>query len=210
MTISILIDKLKRYWYIILILPILFSFFGFSAYNNKTDYKASIGLGYTFNSPDYNKVSSDNYDRAINSGGEYILNRFKSIEIQKRIAQDLQIADNKIDAKKPFYELTNQQAGFVSVAGSFGSENEANAFLASIKKTYTELLQTEKSFNESSPYKVKPMENFVQSVIKVNTPIQFQILPTIFGLLLGMLIALLLPAQKQKLLTSGEISETTV
>jgi hypothetical protein len=207
MTISILIGKLKRYWYIILILSILFSFFGFSSYNNKTEYKASIGLGYTFNSPDYSKVSSDNYDRAINSGGEYLVNRFKSVEIQKRVAQDLGIGDNKIDAKKPFYELTNQQAGFVSVAGSFGSEIEANAFLASIKKTYTELLQTEKSFNESSPYKVKPMENFVQSVIKVSTPIQFQILPTIFGLLLGILIVLLLPAKKQKLLTSGEVRE---
>jgi hypothetical protein len=207
MTISILISKLKRYWYIILILPILFSFFGFSSYNNKTEYKASIGLGYTLNSPDYSKVSSDNYDRAINSGGEYLANRFKSVEVQKRIISELQMSDNRIDAKKPFYDITNQQAGFVSVTGGFGSEVEANNFLSVIKKTYAELLQTEKSFNESSPYRVKPMENFVQSVIKVNTPIQFQILPTIFGLLLGILISLLLPAKKQKLLTSGEVGE---
>lgn len=207
MTISALLNKLKNYWYIILILPILFSFFGFSSYNNKTEYKASIGLGYTFNSPDYTKVSSDNYDRAINSGGEYLVNRFKSVEIQKRIISDMGISDNKIDAKKPFYELTNQQAGFVSASANFGSELEANTFLLAVKKTYTELLQTEKNFNENSSYKIKPMENFMQSIIKTSTPIQFQILPTIFGLLLGFLVALLLPEKKQKLLISGKVDD---
>jgi hypothetical protein len=204
MTISTLINKLKTYWYVILILPILFSFFGFSSYNNKTEYKASIGLGYTFNSPDYTKVSSDNYDRAINSGGEYLANRFKSVEVQKRITSEMGIGDSKIDPKKPFYELANQQAGFVNVVASFGSESEANNFLIAIKKTYTELLQTEKNFNENTPYKIKPMENFIQSVIKTSTPIQFQFLPTIFGLLLGISIALLLPGKKQKLLISNQ------
>jgi capsular polysaccharide biosynthesis protein len=208
MTISTLIGKLKRYWYILVILPILFSLFGFSSYNNKTEYKASIGLGYTFNSPDYSKVSSDNYDRAINSGGEYLANRFKSVEIQKRIVSEMGIGDSRIDAKKPFYEIANQQAGFVNVLATFGSDTEANNFLNAVKKTYIELLQTEKNFNESSPYKIKPMENFLQSVVKTTTPIQFQILPTIFGLLLGILVALLLPAKKQKLLTSGEMEST--
>jgi hypothetical protein len=207
MTISILIGKLKRYWYIIIILPILFSIFGFSSYNNKTEYKASIGLGYTFNSPDYSKVSSDNYDRAINSGGEYLTNRFKSVEVQKRIVSEMGLGDGRIDAKKPFYDLANQQAGFVNIITGFGSEAEANNFLAAVKKTYTELLQTEKNFNENSPYKIKPMENFIQSIIKTSTPIQFQILPTIFGLLLGILIALLLPSKKHKMLTSGEVGE---
>jgi hypothetical protein len=207
MTISILISKLKHYWYITLILPILFSLFGFSSYNNKTEYKASIGLGYTFNSPDYSKVSSDNYDRAINSGGEYLANRFNSVEIQKRITSEMNFGDNKIDSKKPFYDISNQQAGFVNVLATFASEIEANNFLTIVKKTYTELLQTEKNFNEASPYKVKPMENFIQSIIKTSTPIQFQILPTIFGLLLGILIALLLPSKKQKLLTSGEVGQ---
>jgi hypothetical protein len=204
MTVSTLLNKLKNYWYIVLILPILFSLFGFSSYNNKTEYKASIGLGYTFNSPDYSKVSSDNYDRAINSGGEYLANRFKSLEIQKRVALDMGISDGRLDAKKPFYDLANQQAGFVNVVASFGSEVEANSFLVAIKKTYTELLQTEKNFNENSPYKIKPMENFIQSVSKASTPIQFQILPTIFGFLLGVLIALLLPNKKQKLLTTSQ------
>ena len=198
MTISTLLDKLKTYWYIILFLTILFTFFGFSSYNNKTEYKASIGLGYTFNSPEYTKVSSDNYDRAINSGGEYLTNRFKSTEIQKRVASEMGIGDSKIDAKKPFYDLANQQAGFVSILASFRSESEANNFLNAIKKTYTELLQTEKNFNENSPYKIKPMENFIQSVIKTSTPIQFQILPTIFGLLLGILIVLLLQDKNSK------------
>ncbi len=203
MTIFILLSKLKTYWYIILILILSFSFFGFSAYNNKIEYKASIGIGFTFNSLDYTKVSSDNYDRAINSGGEYLLNRFKSIEVQKRIISELNLSDNKIDTKKPFYDLTNQQAGFVNISASFESEAEATNFLQVVKKTYTELLQTEKNFNESSPYKIKPMENFIQSVIKTSTPLQFRALPTIFGGLLGLLIVLLLPAKKQKLLTQS-------
>ena len=205
MTISTLINKFKTYWYITIILPILFSFFGFSSYNSKTEYKASIALGYTFNSPDYAKVSSDNYDRAINSGGEYLANRFKSVEVQKRITSEIGLGDNRIDPKKPFYELANQQAGFVNILASFGSEAEANNFLQAVKKTYTELLQTEKNFNENSPYKIKPMENFIQSVIKTSTPIQFQILPTIFGLLLGLLIVSLLPGKQPKLLTSQNL-----
>lgn len=193
MTIATLFNKLKQYWYLIVIFPILFSIFGFSSFNNKTEYKASIGLGFTFNSPDYAKASSDNFDRAINSGGEYLTNRFKSLEVQKLIATQAGIGDNRIDSKKPFYELSNQQAGFVNVVATFGSEPEANSFLNAVKKTYTELLQTEKSFNESSPYRIKPMENFLQSIVKTTTPIQFQLLPTIFGLVLGILLALLLP-----------------
>jgi capsular polysaccharide biosynthesis protein len=203
MTISNLLGKLKRYWYLIVILPILFSLFGFSSFNNKTEYKASIGLGFTLNSADYSKVGTDNYDRAINSGGEYLANRFKSLEVQKRIVSEMNMGDSKIDSKKPFYELSNQQAGFVNVLATFGSELEANNFLNAVKKTYTEVLLTEKNFNEASPYRIKPMENFLQSIVKTTTPLQFQVLPTIFGLLLGVLLALLLPAKKSKLLNSG-------
>ena len=93
----------------------------------------------------------------------------------------------------------------MNISSSFGSESEANNFLTAVKKTYSELLQTEKNFNETSPYKIKPMENFIQSIVKTSTPLQFQILPTIFGLLLGILIALLLPSKKHKLLTSSEV-----
>ena len=196
MTISTLFTKVKIYWYILLILPIVMTYFGFSSFVNKTSYTASISLGISYNNIEYTKINTENWDRQTNSASEYLANRFKSLEIQKSLVDQMGYKDNVINLKKPFYEISNQTAGFVSVSGNFETKTDATQFLESTKKTYQTILEIEKGNNELINYKIQPMNKFLEAIVEVKTPVQFRILPTVFGLLLAMLIVCILPLKK--------------
>jgi hypothetical protein len=198
MTISQLLTKLKIYWYILLILPLAMTYFGFSSFVNKVSYISSISLGITYNNPDYSKVGSENWDRQINSASEYLANRFKSIEVQKSMVDAMGYKDTLINPKKPFYEVTNQTAGFVSISADLGSKEEGVKFLEGVKKVYKNILEVEKSNNETSAYRVKPMDNFVENTIEVKTPIQFKVLPTVSGFIIALLVVAVLPIKTKK------------
>jgi capsular polysaccharide biosynthesis protein len=197
MTISHLLTKFRVYWYLIILLPAIFTAFGFSSFVNKSSYSPAISVGITYNNADYLKTSSENWDRQLNSVSEYLTNRFKSIEVQKKIIDKMGYSDASISAKKPFYEITNQNAGFVSISANLNTKDEANQFLSTIKSVYQEIIETEKSANEIDSYKVKPMDKFLESIVETKTPIQFRIMPTIFGLVLAILIVAVLPAKSE-------------
>ncbi len=196
MTVSDLLTKAKIYWYILLILPLVMAYFGFSSFINKTSYTASISLGISYNNIEYTKVNTENWDRQINVASEYLANRFKSIEVQKNLSEQMGYGDNMVNAKKPFYEISNQTAGFVSVSGNFETKTDATQFLEATKKTYQNILETEKGNNELINYKIQPMNRFLEAIVEVKTPVQFRILPTVFGLLLAVLIVCILPLKK--------------
>lgn len=200
MTVSQFIHKIKKYWYILLILPILATFLGTTSFASKSNYQASITVGVSYNNPDYVFSGNENYDRQLNALSEYLTNRFKSVDVQKKVVDFMDPKnnlDNKINPKKPFYEITDQKSGYVNLSAVFGSESEAKKFNEAIKSTYQSVIKLEKNQNELSNYKVEPMTNFSESVTIVKTPIQFQILPTIIGFLVAIIIILFLPIRDQ-------------
>ena len=201
--------RCRKFWWIPLILTILFSAFGFSEFANKIEYRANISVGATYNNPEYLKTLPQDRALSLSKLGEYLSNRFKAPEIQIRIAQEtreanstnrknLEVSDISIDYKKTFYDVANQENGFVSIGANFKSEAEAQSFLAAVKGTYKNLIETE-NYSELPAYRIRPMDNFKESVIIVKTPIQFKILPTILGFLLGLLLLLILPFNKKRL-----------
>jgi hypothetical protein len=210
MSFEMFLIRCRRFWWIPLILAIAFTFFGFSSLVDKVEYRSNITVGVTYNNPEYLKTLPQDRAISLSKLGEYLTNRFKSPEIQARIIQETveenssnnqksnEVNDISIDYKKTFYDVTNQENGFVSIGANFKSEADAQSFLAAIKSTYKNLIETE-NYSELPAYRIRPMDNFKESIIKIKTPIQFKILPTILGLLLGLLLLLTLPFQNKRL-----------
>ncbi len=220
MSYQMFLIRCRKFWWIPFILVILFSFLGFSSFVDKVEYRANITVGATYNNPEYLKTLPQDRALSLSKLGEYLSNRFKSPEIQIRVAQEtreanstnkkgLETSDIAIDYKKTFYDIANQENGFVSIGANFKSEVEAQSFLAAIKGTYKNLIETE-NYSELPAYKIKPMDNFKESVIIVKTPIQFKMLPTILGLLLGLLLLLILPFNGKRLEHKEEIENTKI
>jgi biotin-(acetyl-CoA carboxylase) ligase len=197
MTIEELLSKLKTYWYLIICFPLLFGILSTNTISKKITYRASIGVGLSQNNIDFTKVSNENYDRQLNSLSEYLSNRFKSVEVQKLIIDDLKESQKLVDPKKPFYEVTNSTSGFINVSASLDSEEKAQNFLKAIKKTYQKIILTEKNQNELSSFQIKPMENFLEGVVEQSVPIQLQILPIFVGLLVAIVLVSILPVTKK-------------
>ena len=209
MSYEMFLIRCRKFWWIPVILTILFTFLGFSSFVDKIEYRANIAVGLTYNNPEYLKTLPQDRAISLSKLGEYLVNRFKAPEIQIRIAQEtleansankkgIEASDVSIDYKKTFYDVTNQENGFVSIGANFKSEAEALSFLTAVKSTYKNLIETE-NYSELPAYRIRPMDNFKESVIIVKTPIQFKVLPTILGLLLGLLLLLILPFNKKRL-----------
>lgn len=182
----------------------------FFSWTRSTNYQASIGLGISFNSQDFTnttsgKVLSSN-DINPQSGSEYIYSlsefskylsaRFASVEIQSLVAQKAGLSIQSYDPKKPFYTVTPQSGGYISVNYEVPSKEESEKFIKAVKETYNDLIKIERQNKELSAFKVEPKTEFIESVSTISRPVQFQILPTIAGLLVGIAISALLPFKK--------------
>jgi hypothetical protein len=209
MTFEMFLIRCRRFWWIPLILGIGFTFFGFSSFVDKTEYRANIGIGATYNNPEYIKTLPQDRSLSLTKLSEYLTNRFKSPEIQLKVAQETreanssikkynEVTDISLDYKKPFYDIVSQENGFVSIGANFKSEQEAQNFLTAIKTTYRNLIETENA-SELPTYRIKPMDNFKEGVLVVKTAIQFKVLPTILGILLGFLLLLIIPFSAKRL-----------
>jgi hypothetical protein len=196
MTVSQFIHRVNRYWYVILILPLIGTFFGVTSITNRTNYRASITIGATLNNQDYVFSGNENFDRHLNTLSEYLVNRFKAVDTQQKIIDLTNNSSSRIDPKKPFYEIVDQKAGFVNISTIVGSQIEAKTFNDAIKTTYTNLINLEKNQNELTNYKITPAATFSESISEYNTPIQIQALPSIIGFLLALLIVTILPMKK--------------
>lgn len=217
MSFEMFLIRCRRFWWIPLLLAVAFTFFGFSSLVDKVEYRSNITIGATYNNPEYLKTLPQDRAISLSKLGEYLSNRFKSPEIQARIIQETveenssnrqksnEVNDILIDYKKTFYDVVNQENGFVSIGANFKSENDAQSFLTAIKSTYKNLIETE-NYSELPAYRIRPMDNFKESIIKIKTPIQFKVLPTILGSLLGLLLLLTLPFQNKRLTHDNEIS----
>jgi hypothetical protein len=218
MSFEMFLIRLGRFWWIPLVLAVTFSMFGFSSFVDKVEYRANISIGATYNNPEYLKTTPQDRALSLSKLSEYLVNRFKSPEIQFRIAQETQEANSSyksnkneiddviIDYKKTFYDVANQENGFVSIGANFKNDADAQSFLVAIKSSYKNLIETE-NYSELPAYRIRPMDNFKESIIKVKTPIQFKILPTILGFLLGLLLLLTLPFRSKRLTHDNESSQ---
>jgi hypothetical protein len=209
MSLEEVIKRILFRWWLILIIMVVFTL-SFFSWTKSTNYQASIGLGISFNSQDFlnttsGKVlastdappqSASEYIYSLSEFSKYLSARFSSVEVQGLVAQKAGLGIQSYDSKKPFYTVTPQTGGYISINYEVSSKEESEKFIKAIKETYSYLIKTERQSKELAPFKVEPKTEFIESVTTVSRPVQFQILPTITGLLVGIAISALLPFKK--------------
>ena len=207
MKISDFLDKIKKRWWIMLILTLVFTLVFFSNLSQKT-YFASVGLGTNFNNPEFvsgkadGPINGSEYTLGLKEFSTYLFNRLGSMEIQTKMLQKLNL-DLAINEKKPFYNIVMQSGGYVSVSFEADTEEQAKNFLVAIKDLYAEIINTELNKGTPNKYQVSVKKDFVEAINQANKPQQLKLLPAIAGFLLGLFIILAFP--KKWLLIKSEV-----
>jgi hypothetical protein len=194
MTVSDILFKIKKTWWLLIILPILF-FVIFLPFLSKPKYLASIGLGTNFNNPEFSNSNNypPEYILSLKEFSSYLTARLSSPEIQGKIIKKIGLTDISINEKKSFYTVNTQSGGYTSVSWESANQNEANLFLVAIKEVYSEILSTELNKGSLAKYQVSIKKDFIENVVEMPTPKQFKILPFLAGFLVALFIITLTP-----------------
>ncbi|MBC7471777.1 MAG: hypothetical protein H7196_00725 [candidate division SR1 bacterium] len=197
---------IKNSWVIIASIIILNLSLLTNTYNST--YLSSITVGLSINNAQYqslisssNNFAANTYDKTLENLSMYLSNRFASPDIQYEISENAKLRQ-KIDTKKPFYEIKNQSAGFVNISYNAESKQQGENFINSVNTVFLNKIITE--WNKDRPQifiidqSNKGKNDFSSSVIQVKPPIQNALLPTIAGIFIGSLLALLLPSFNKK------------
>lgn len=215
MTFELFREKLiKNSWVIILSIIILNLSLFTNTYNSS--YLSNTTVGLSINNAQYqslltnsNNFAANTYDKTLDNLSLYLTNRFASPDIQYEISETAKLGE-KIDTKKPFYEIKNQSGGFVNIIYNAESKAQGENFINSVNKVFVNKIVAEWNKDRPQIFTIdqsnKNKIDLNTSVIEVKPPIQNALLPTIAGILIGSLFAILLPAFKAK----GKSNNVTV
>jgi len=196
MTFANIQHRILKGWWIIVITTAAFTL-GFSPWVQSNSYQASIGLGVSFNSPNYvndleNRSTTLAYVQAAKEFSEYLQTRFSSVEVQDLVSKESGIKVNNYNVKNPFYTVGVGAGGFISVGYTDDNLVTAQNFIKAIKKAYYSVVD---EWNQSrlDNFKITPMQNFIETVATTQKPTQIQILPAIIGFLVAVLLTIAIP-----------------
>jgi capsular polysaccharide biosynthesis protein len=207
MTFELLRTKLIKNSWVILIAVVITNLSLLANTYNPT-YLSSVTVGLSINNPQYqnslassNNFAANTYDQTLAELGLYLSNRFAAPDIQYEISENAKLGE-KIDNKKPFYEIKNQNGGFVNITYTAVSKSTGENFINSVNNTFLTKIVTEWNKDRPQVFAVdqtsKNKIDFNNSIVEVKPPLQNKLLPTIAGILLGVLLALILPSIKNK------------
>jgi hypothetical protein len=191
-----------RWWLIILIVAT--STLVFFNWSNSSSYQSSIGVGISFNQEDFlSQFSGQPVPQSLNRGSEYVasleefskylLARFSSVEVQGLVSRRAELGIQNFDSKSPFYNVTTQNGGYVSISYETKDRQTGERFIQAIKETYNILIEKERKSGELSAFQVTPKTEFIENTASISRPVQFQLLPSVAGLLVAITIATLIP-----------------
>jgi len=197
MTIEELIKRLVKFWWVVVTVTLAFTLILFP-WSKNVEYLASVGVGVNFNNPSLSTSEGgrEAYVDALQQLTLFLEQRFSSIEIQSSIAKGIGFGDRNFNPKKPFYTVTVQGGGFVSISHTSPDRAESESFLTFVKSAYTKIV-AEWNQTRLREFTIDPMQNFVESIDEVGKPNQLQILPTMAGFVLGLLLVIFIPMNKK-------------
>lgn len=210
MSIDIVVQKLVTYWYVIIIGAILFGV-GFIPWSRSTTYQASIGYGIAFDniSEDASALQStgssnvlSTYAFILEEISKYLFARFASIETQTFIDSEMGLSHGQYSSTKPFYDVVNQSAGFVSLSYQAGTREEAEKFIEASNKAYINIVD---EWNQNRPelFQTTPSQSRTFAIAEVPLQRQLQFIPVFVGLFVATAIVLVLPLKKNKAQTKS-------
>lgn len=208
MTIADLTRRIFAYWWVIIITGTAFSLLLFP-WTNQVQYVGTITVGINLNDPTLSSLeeSSLAYVESFEALSTYIDQRFSAIDIQNIVSQESGLNIPSLVEGKPFYEVTLQGAGFSNISYKTPHKDQAERFTQGVKVAYTQIVE---EWNESrqSEFRITPMTQFTSSVVATQKPVQFQLLPIISGILVGIVVIVILPLPKTK--TVYQASSTSI
>jgi len=198
MSIKDLTRRVIAYWWIVIATSVAFTLF-FFPWSNETQFVGTITLGINFNNPELSSLdsSSQAYVESFESLSLYMEQRFSAIDIQSIIVREGNLGISSLSNGNPFYDIENQTSGFVNLAYSSTNADQSTRFIQGAKVAYVRVIE-EWNEQRQSEFRATPMTSFVEGVIELQRPIQFQLLPVISGLLVGVLLIMVLPDPKKK------------
>jgi hypothetical protein len=194
MTIEELIRRLIKFWWVLVSVTLAFTLILFP-WSRNVEYLASVGIGLNFNNPALSTFEQSQvaYVESFQQLTIFLESRFSSIEIQSQVAKEIGMSQMNYNPKKAFYTITTQGAGFVSISHTSSTKSESELFLTAIKSAYIDIV-AEWNQSRQREFTIEPMANFVESVDEVRKPYQLQILPSMAGFILGLLLVIFIPS----------------
>lgn len=199
MTIGEVISRLKKYWIVIALCTLIPTLFLFQWSTQKL-YQGSVTVGMQLNNEMFlqapNSITALNgtlYSDMLTSFTTYLSARYTTPQIQSRIADQAGLTQKDYSETKPFYTVTPQSAGFVTISTTTADREQAEKFNTAAKDSYNDIV---KEWNEArlTTYQVRPMNAISSSVIELQRPVHLLLLPAVVGFLVGVSLALIIPS----------------
>jgi len=199
MTFGTILQKLTKRWPIIVLVTVIFGLSTFGWISEKYTV-TSITVGANLNSPELIAVKdgAQSYALLAQQLSNYLSSRFASITIQSSISKEMGVEQSNYSEKKPFYEVSGEGLGFVSLTYRNLQASTADKFNQAVKNVYNDLITKEWNNQRQTSFMIQPMNNFLESKTVEDRPIQSQILPVIAGIILGLAIVIFIPLKKSE------------
>ncbi len=196
MTFNDILGRFMKYWWVILLTTLICSF-ALRGKIEQVNYFASVGVGLNYNNTDFPKdgEASVGYNESLQSLSFFLEERFTAIENQEIIAAKMG-ATPTYSFENAFYNITNSNAGFVTLSTETKTQEEGDKFIEGVKEAYLQIVQ-EWNSTRNAQYQIRPQTEFSEAVAIQNTSPQVKLLPALAGLLVGLLATLVLPYKKK-------------
>lgn len=201
-----------KFSWLIIFITVVVAIASFSLIGVST-YKATITLGLSFNHPTFLEAKQDsifvekpNFLDTQGKLSRFLENRLASVESQEIVAKELGLENLNFNADKPFYKLTDQELGFITVSYSTKNKNQAEKFNQVIyKQVYPKIID---QWNDSriTNFQISAIQKPVESVQTITTSLQEKLIAPIAVLIISSLVIALWPFKNKDNLNIAEFT----
>lgn len=198
---------IKRIWIVILLTSLIGGYM-YVELGKKSTYTTNLTLGLSLNSlPQSDPVSLENINQSnsdnifINTLGplsRLMLLRFKSLSVQKTIADEANIALPATAEKVPIYDVIENGLGYITITYKDNNEETVNKVKNAIIRAYKNVIIPEWNEKKQDKYKIKAQDNINQAIVKSDNSLQTRLTPAFAVFVLASIISLLVPSLKQE------------
>ncbi len=200
MTFADLFLKFRKFWPLLIIFPILINlvsapFLFQEKYQAHVSYGLSVPLDESLQEDEKEEINFEKerikYANLLEGISYFLVKQFASVQIQHIIAEIIGLETANLSENTPFYEVKNQDMGYVNLIYTGHSEEEVQRFIEGSNEGYEEIIA---KWNENRPDEAKISAQDPDSqIIKLEPTIQEFLFPTIAGIIIGFSVIVLLP-----------------
>ncbi len=200
MTFADLFNRFKKFWLLLIIFPVFMNllaapFLFQEKYQAHVSYGLSVPLTETLQEEEKEEINFEKerikYANLLEGISYYLVKQFASVQIQTTIAEIIGLETANLSENSPFYEVKNQDMGYVNLIYTGNNEEEVQRFVVASNEGYEEIIT---KWNQNRPDEAKISAQEPDSrIIKLEPTIQEFFFPTVSGIIIGFSVIVLLP-----------------